>query len=102
MRAKICYPVHDEQGRVLTWFGRDPQFEEKHAIWKTTDRSEREPEKVHFVRDTIAVWNCSASIGYGSRKFAKRFEAWLPVAGRRPNDAIRLDTFGRAGVRRVQ
>jgi 5S rRNA maturation endonuclease (ribonuclease M5) len=50
MRGKIVYPIHDEQGRLLTYFGRDPQFEEKHTAWKSSDRSEREPEKVHFVK----------------------------------------------------
>ena len=45
MRGKIKYPIHDEAGRVLTFFGRDPQFEEKHAGWESSDRSEREPKK---------------------------------------------------------
>jgi hypothetical protein len=50
MRARITYAMHDEQGRVLTWFGRDPQYEEKHAAWKIGDRSKSEPVKFHFVK----------------------------------------------------
>jgi 5S rRNA maturation endonuclease (ribonuclease M5) len=50
MRGRIVYGYHDEEGNVLTWFGRDPEFEDKHRQWEMTDRSEREPEKFHFVK----------------------------------------------------
>ena len=50
MRGKIVYPYLSESGDVLTWFGRDPEFEEKHQKWEATDKSEREPEKFHFVK----------------------------------------------------
>src|SRR5205085_1849952 len=50
MRGKIVYPYLSESGEVLTWFGRDPEFEEKHQKWEASDRSEREPEKFHFVK----------------------------------------------------
>ncbi len=94
MRAKICYPVHDEQGRVLTWFGRDPQFEEKHAIWKTTDRSEREPEKVHFVRGYhrgLELFGQHRLREPEIREAIRKLGYLLLVEG--PNDAIRLDTL---------
>lgn len=50
MRGNIVAPVLSETGDVLTWFGRDPGFEEKHRQWEGSDRSEREPEKFHFVK----------------------------------------------------
>lgn len=50
MRGRIVYGLHNEEGDILTWFGRDPAFEEKHAMWRAGDRSKREPEKVHFVK----------------------------------------------------
>lgn len=50
MRGKIVYPIHDEHGRILTFFGRDPQHSEKHAAWKASDRSQSEPERFHFVK----------------------------------------------------
>ena len=31
MRGKIVYPVLSERGELLTWFGRDAEFEEKGA-----------------------------------------------------------------------
>lgn len=50
MRGKIVYGYKDEEGSVLTWFGRDPDYEEKHRLWESSDRSEREPDKFHFVK----------------------------------------------------
>jgi hypothetical protein len=50
MRGKIVYSYLDEEGNVLTWFGRDPEFEEKHRRWEAMGKSEIEPEKFHFVK----------------------------------------------------
>ncbi len=30
MLGKIVYPYFSETGELLTWFGRDPEYEEKH------------------------------------------------------------------------
>lgn len=46
MRGKIVYPVLSERGEVLTWFGRDAEFEEKHAEWEARGREGIEPENV--------------------------------------------------------
>jgi len=50
MRGKFVYPMLDEEGQVLTWFGRDTQYEEKHRRWIAGGREGREPEKFQFVK----------------------------------------------------
>ncbi len=50
MRGRVAYAYLSETGDVLTWFGRDPEHEEKHARWIAGGRSDREPEKFHFVK----------------------------------------------------
>jgi hypothetical protein len=50
MRGSIVAPVLSESGDVLTWFGRDPGFEDKHRQWEGAGRQDREPEKFHFVK----------------------------------------------------
>lgn len=50
MRGSIVAPVLSETGDVLTWFGRDPAFEDKHRQWDAAGRQDREPEKFHFVK----------------------------------------------------
>ncbi|MBI3468312.1 MAG: hypothetical protein HY000_35360, partial [Planctomycetes bacterium] len=50
MRGKIVYGYASETGELLTWFGRDPEFEEKHQKWEAGGKVDREPEKFHFVK----------------------------------------------------
>lgn len=50
MRGKVVFALLSEKGEVLTWFGRDPEFEEKHQRWIAGGRVDREPEKYHFVK----------------------------------------------------
>ena len=50
MRGSIVAPVLSETDEILTWFGRDPAFEEKHRKWDAAGRQDREPEKFHFVK----------------------------------------------------
>lgn len=50
MRGKVVYPLLSERGEVLTWFGRDPEFETKRQQWIQHNREGREPEKFHFVK----------------------------------------------------
>lgn len=95
MRGRIIYPVHDERGRILTYFSRDPLYEEKHAAWKVTDRSEREPEKVHFVRGYhrgLELFGQHRLAESETREAVQALRHLLIVEG--PNDVIRLDTLG--------
>jgi hypothetical protein len=50
MRGSVVYPILNEDGEVLTWFGRDPDFENKHQKWIAANKEGREPEKFHFVK----------------------------------------------------
>jgi 5S rRNA maturation endonuclease (ribonuclease M5) len=50
MRGSVVYPILNEEGEVLTWFGRDPDFENKHQKWVAANKEGREPEKFHFVK----------------------------------------------------
>src|SRR5262249_10259617 len=50
MRGRVVYSYLSEAGDVLTWFGRDPEFEEKHQKWEAAGKVDKEPEKFHFVK----------------------------------------------------
>lgn len=50
LRGKIVYGYMDPVGNLLTWFGRDPRFEQKIAAWRASDRSGPEPIKTQFVK----------------------------------------------------
>ena len=94
MRGKIVYAYLSDSGDLMTWFGRDPEFEEKHKKWEGTDKSEREPEKFHFVKGFhrgIELFGQHAL--HGAETGEKLKGIGLPVV-EGPNDVIRLATLG--------
>jgi 5S rRNA maturation endonuclease (ribonuclease M5) len=94
MRGRIVYAYASETGEVLTWFGRDPEFEEKHARWIAGGRVDREPEKFHFVKGFhrgLELFGqhalCDPSVEENLRQYGL-----VIVEG--PNDVIALDALG--------
>jgi hypothetical protein len=94
MRGKIVYPYLSEGGEVLTWFGRDPEFEEKHKKWEGTDRSEREPEKFHFVKGFHRGLELFGQHALNAEGVKEKLHGLGLVLVEGPNDVIRLDTLG--------
>lgn len=118
MRGAVIYAYHSAEGKLLTWFGRDPDFEEKHRLWRASDQSGREPEKFHFVKgfhrgielfgqerlhkpasDETAIEHgpcivkaAIATISDATRREMLRALGLIVVEG--PNDVIRLSTLG--------
>ncbi len=94
MRGKVTYCYRDEKGEPLTWFGRDPEFEEKHQSWDASDKSDREPEKFHFVKGFhrgLELFGREHLTEAHKHEKLKRLGLIL-VEG--SNDVIRLDTLG--------
>lgn len=96
MRGSVVYPLLSERGEVLTWFGRDPQFETKHGEWLTRGKTGREPEKFHFVKGfqrgrELFGQQASRLSEAGYRETVQELGI-LVVEG--PNDVIALDTLG--------
>jgi hypothetical protein len=97
MRGKIVYGYTDAEGNVLTWFGRDPDFEEKHRQWEADDRSDREPEKFHFVKGfhrglELFGQNGRERLQQSGYREKLRQLGLIVVEG--PNDVIALDGLG--------
>jgi 5S rRNA maturation endonuclease (ribonuclease M5) len=94
MRGKIVYPYLSESGDVLTWFGRDPEFEEKHQAWDRTDKSEREPEKFHFVKGFHRGMELFGQHRLRAEQAAEKLRQLGLILVEGPNDVIRLATLG--------
>ncbi|MCA9123966.1 MAG: toprim domain-containing protein [Planctomycetaceae bacterium] len=96
MRGKVVYPLLSERGEVLTWFGRDPDFEAKHAAWKAAAREGREPEKCHFVKGFQRGLELFGQ--HSSRMQEEHYRQRIAKVGvivvEGPNDVIALDTLG--------
>jgi hypothetical protein len=96
MRGSVVYPLFSEEGLLLTWFSRDPGFEEKKRQWEAVGRSGREPEKFHFVKGfhrglELFGQQSERLKEPGYREFVRDIGI-LVVEG--PNDVIALDVLG--------
>lgn len=94
MRGKIVYAYHSAEGNLLTWFGRDPEFEDKHARWDLSDRSQREPAKFHFVSGFHRGNELFGQERLREPDAAESLKRLGLVVVEGPNDVIRLATLG--------
>src|SRR5205823_8084826 len=94
MRGKIVYPYLSETGEVLTWFGRDPEFEDKHKTWQASDRSEREPEKFHFIKGFHRGIELFGQDRLSEPEVGEKLRGLGLILVEGPNDVVRLDTLG--------
>jgi 5S rRNA maturation endonuclease (ribonuclease M5) len=98
MRGKVVYAYCDADGQVLTWFGRDPEFEEKHSRWTASDRAEREPEKFHFVKGFHRGVELFGVHRLREPQHAEVLKSLGLILVEGPNDVIRLDSLGAPAV----
>jgi 5S rRNA maturation endonuclease (ribonuclease M5) len=98
MRGKIVYPYLSDKGEVLTWFGRDPDFEDKHKTWLATDKSEREPEKFHFIKGFHRGLELFGQHALQTPEAAATLKTLGLILVEGPNDVIRLSTLGVVSV----
>ena len=94
MRGKIVYGFCDATGDVLTWFGRDPEFEEKHQQWDALGRSEKEPEKFHHVKGFHRGLELFGLHHLLDENHLENIQKLGLILVEGPNDVIRLDTLG--------
>jgi 5S rRNA maturation endonuclease (ribonuclease M5) len=94
MRGRIVYSYLSEAGDVLTWFGRDPEFEEKHQKWEAAGKVEKEPEKFHFVKGFHRGIELFGQHALRREANAEQLQALGLIIVEGPNDAIRLGTLG--------
>ena len=98
MRGKIVYPMLSDNGEVLTWFGRDPEYEGKHHEWIVGGKQGNEPEKYHFVSGFQRGLELFGQHRLRDEEFRQRARetGLLVVPG--PNDVIALEAVGAPAV----
>lgn len=94
MRGKIVYGYLAEDGQLLTWFGRDPEWEEKHQQWEAAGKADREPEKFHFVKGFHRGIELFGQHALKAEGVAEKLKGLGLIVVEGPNDVIRLDTLG--------
>ena len=102
MRGRIVFPFLSDTGELLTWFGLDSEFTEKHTEWEKSDKKEREPTRYHFVKGFhwgIELWGQHLVADPAARP---RLEAFGLSLVPEPADAIFLAQNGLPAVALVQ
>ncbi len=109
MRGKVVFPMHSDSGELLTWFGLDPEHEQKLAAWESGGKKDAAPERYHFVKGFhygLEVFGQERLKSHPQRDVLKAFG--LPVVSD-PTQVLKLATLGlpavascRAGVTREQ
>jgi len=97
MRGKIVYGYKDDEGNVLTWFGRDPEFEEKRHRWEAAGRIDREPEKFHFVKGFhrgLELFGQNGRERLATSGYREKLKQLGLIVVEGPNDVIALDCLG--------
>ena len=94
MRGKIVYPWLSDAGEVLTWFGRDPEFEDKHRKWEGAGKADPEPQKFHFVKGFHRGIELFGQHVFESPETPAKVAGVGLLLVEGPNDVIRLDTLG--------
>lgn len=100
--VELCTNVHrlgaghfgKRLGELLTWFGRDPEFEEKHEKWVAAGKQGQEPEKFHFVKGFHRGMELFGKHALRSPDAAEKLQSLGLIVVEGPNDVIRLDTLG--------
>ncbi|MCA9047749.1 MAG: toprim domain-containing protein, partial [Planctomycetaceae bacterium] len=97
------YPLQNEQGDVLTWFGRDLRFSEKLSKWQRDGgNADDKPAKIRFVSGFRRGSELFGQHGSQRLKADPQLRDWLQTVGllvvEGANDVIRLDTDNAAAV----
>lgn len=94
LRGKVAYAYLSDAGDVLCFFGRDPDFEEKHQKWAVSDKTDKEPAKFTFPKGFHRGIELYGQHLLGTEAVADLMREVGLILVEGPNDAIRLHTLG--------
>lgn len=95
LRGRVVYAYPNEQNEMLTYFGRDPAFDQKWNAWKQSGASEkRKPMKHRFVKGFqrgLELFGQNGSQRLAENRLQESLRQIGLVVVEGPNDVIRLD-----------
>jgi hypothetical protein len=98
MRGKIVYPMLSDDGEVLTWFGRDPEYDGKYHEWIVGGKQGNEPAKHHFVKGFQRGLELFGQDRLRDENFQQRAKETGLFVVPGPNDVIALEAIGAPAV----
>ncbi len=102
LRGRIVYGFENEKGDMLTYFGRDPSYEQHRTEWERNGRPEKtKPMKHRFVKGFhrgIELYGQHGRERLADGRLTPALEESGLVVVEGPNDVIRLDCLDVAAV----
>src|SRR5712691_2964530 len=102
LRGRVVYAFNNEQDDILSYFGRDPQFEEHQREWEQAGRpDDKRPMKHRFVKDFhrgLELYGQNGEARLQEPHVRESLASIGLVVAEGPNDIIKLDTLGVAAV----
>ena len=102
LRGRVVYAYGNEQDDILSYFGRDPQFEQHWIEWEQAGRpDDKRPMKHRFVKDFhrgLELYGQNGATRLQEPHVRESLASIGLVVAEGPNDIIKLDTLGVAAV----
>lgn len=94
LRGHFVYGYPDAEGNILTWFGRNLNYEEQHKKWQRSGDSSKEPQKFKFVKGFHRGQELYGEPQFHELATPGQIQQFGIILVEGPNDAINLHTLG--------
>ncbi|WP_298869056.1 toprim domain-containing protein, partial [uncultured Gimesia sp.] len=88
------YPNADSNENILTWFGRNLNYEDQHKKWQRTGDSSKEPRKFKFVKGFHRGQELFGEPHFHELSTLEQIRQTGIILVEGPNDVINLHTLG--------
>ena len=94
LRGHFVYGWPDANGNILTWFGRNLNYEDQHRRWKRSGDSKDEPHKFRFVKGFQRGLELYGEPEFHTEATAEQLQETGVIAVEGPNDVMALNAIG--------
>ena len=94
LRGHFVYGYPDTEGNILTWFGRNLNYEDQHKKWQRTGDSSKEPRKFKFVKGFHRGQELFGEPHFHELSTLEQIRQTGIILVEGPNDVINLHTLG--------
>ncbi len=94
LRGHFVYGYPDVDGNILTWFGRNLNYEEQHKKWQRSGDSSKEPRKFKFVKGFHRGQELFGEPQFHELSTPKQIQKTGIILVEGPNDVINLHSLG--------
>tara|TARA_R110002049_G_scaffold167265_3_gene333451 strand:- start:3142 stop:4347 length:1206 start_codon:yes stop_codon:yes gene_type:complete len=94
LRGHFVYGYPDADGNILTWFGRNLNYEDQHKKWQRSGDSSKEPHKFKFVKGFHRGLELYGEPQFRELASPEQLQQIGIILVEGPNDAINLHMLG--------